>query len=482
MIAAFTIALVAGGTCPAAPPAKQPAAKPISFIHDVAPIFKENCFACHDSRKRKGKLDMTTYASLRKGRGDDDPITPGHPEDSDLFERITAKGSRRMPPKDGGEPLSKTQIHIIQQWIRQGAKLDGAVQPTADLLRELRIRWEPPIPPTVYPYPVDINAVIFTPDGKKLVVGGYHELTVWDVAQGKLEKRVRMRAERAKAMVFLPDGKLIVAGSRPGQEGDVRIYDLNGSAPHVVGGIAYLDGVHDSKVMLKQLLDTDDEVLCLALSPDGKKLASGGCDRLVRVWDLSRGWVHARLDQTIENHADWVFGVAFSPDGKRLLTASRDKTAKVWDLAAKESVITFPEHQAGVFGVAISPDGKVGVSVGQDNQVRYWNTGGEGKQIRTSGGHGGEIFKVIWNAKPPLLVTCSADKTVRLWNPDNGSLIRALTGHTDQVYAIALSPDAKQVASGSWNGQVIVWNVADGKVVRSFNASPGLARQVTRGK
>ena len=86
---------------------------------------------------------------------------------------------------------------------------------------------------------------------------------------GKLEKRIYTRAERAKAMVFLPDGKLAVAGSRPGQEGDVRIYDINGGAPRVENGVAILDGVNDKGVMIAQLLDSDDEVLCLAASADG---------------------------------------------------------------------------------------------------------------------------------------------------------------------------------------------------------------------
>src|SRR4029077_6028329 len=131
-----------------------------------------------------------------------------------------------------------------------------------------------------YQFPVTITALAFTSDNKKLLVGGFHELTVWNVSQAKLKKRIYMRAERAYAMTFLPDGMLAVAGGRPGQEGDVRIYNLNAANPRNENGLAILDGVRDSAVFVKELLETDDSVLCLGLSAGGKKLAAGGCDRL----------------------------------------------------------------------------------------------------------------------------------------------------------------------------------------------------------
>src|SRR5947208_2019692 len=86
-----------------APPSKGP----VSFINQVAPILKENCFACHDSKKRKGKLDMTTYERFRTGGTKDDPVVPGKPEESVIIDLLTAKGSTRMPPKEAGEALPK---------------------------------------------------------------------------------------------------------------------------------------------------------------------------------------------------------------------------------------------------------------------------------------------------------------------------------------------------------------------------------------
>lgn len=449
------------------------AKKPVSFINDVAPILKENCFACHDAKKKKGKLDMTTYENFRKGGTKDDPVTPGQPSDSVLIDLLTGKGSLRMPPKENGDPLPAEKIALIAKWIKEGAKLDKGLDPKADLMRELRIRWQPPRAPIAYHYPFLVNALAFTPDSKKLVVGGYHELTVWDVAQGRLEMRIATRAERAKALVFLPDGKLAVAGSRPGQEGDVRIYNIN-TPGTMKDGVTFLDGVHDKVVILKQLLDVDDEVLTLALSADGKKLASGGCDRLVRVWDLVTG----KLEHAVENHADWVFGIAFSPDGKYLITASRDKTAKIWDLGAKESVVTFPDHQNIVYAVGISSDGKTGFSAGEDGNVREWQATDAnkkiGKQVRSLAG-GKAIFRLAYHAdaKTPLLAAAGADDNVRLFDAATGASLKTLSGFSDWVFALAISPDGKLVAAGSNNGEVRVWKTGDGALVKSFSGSPG---------
>jgi hypothetical protein len=463
--------LLLGNPVPAA--YSQEIKGPVSFINDVAPILKENCFACHDAKKKKGKLDMTTFENFRKGGTKDDPVTPGKPRESVIIDLLTSRGPERMPPKDNGDPLPKDKVAVIAKWIEEGAKLDQGIDAKADLMRELRIRWQPPQPPARYKYAFVVNALAFTPDNKKLVVGGYHELTVWDVAQGKLEKRIYTRAERAKALVFLPDGKLAVAGSRPGQEGDVRVYDINAPGKDE-GGVTILDGVHDKSVLVRELLEVDDEVLTLAVSPDGKKLASGGCDRLVRVWDLATG----QLEHAIENHADWVFSVAFSPDGKFLFTASRDKTAKVWDLAAKESVLTYTEHQNPVYAVGISSDGKTGFSAGEDGNLRQWQATDAskqvGKQVRSlSCGKAVLAFAYHPDAKTPLLAAGGAGAEVRLFNAATGAALKTLGGFSDYVFAVAISPDGRLVAGASNSGEVRVWKTSDGVLVKNFIASPG---------
>ncbi len=474
VLCAVVAAVLAAVALSASPAFAQPPKKPVSFIADVAPIVKENCFACHDAKKRSGKYDMTTFEKLMAGGPGGDPITAGKAADSDFHSLIVTKDERRMPPRDKGEAVPLDKAAVIEQWIKEGAKLDAGIDAKADLLKELRIRWKPPAPPAAYKFPAVINSLAFTPDGKAVVVCGHHELTVWSVPDGKLVKRIYTRAERAYAMAFLPDGKLVVAGGRPGQEGDVRVYDINAKPTKTEGGVAILDGVNDKAVLVAALLDADDSVLCLAVSADGKTLAAGGCDRAIRVWNLTDGAAKAKLEQTIENHADWVLGVAIAADGKYLVSAARDKTAKVWDLKAKESVMTFPDHQNIVYGVALNKDATVGFSVGADKQVRTWKPGGDGKQVKNTGGHNDEVFKIAVNPAFTMLATTSADKSVKLWDATTVAAKFTLAGLTDHVFAVAFSPDGKLVAGGSFAGEVGVWTVADGKPAAVFNASPGL--------
>ena len=93
--------------------------KAVSYEKDVLPIFKASCVSCHKADKKKGKLDMSTYADLRKGGKQGDPIKPGDPAKSLIVEMISGK-EPEMPEK--GDKLTDAQVKVISDWIQQGAK------------------------------------------------------------------------------------------------------------------------------------------------------------------------------------------------------------------------------------------------------------------------------------------------------------------------------------------------------------------------
>ncbi|MGO9466703.1 MAG: c-type cytochrome domain-containing protein [Isosphaeraceae bacterium] len=428
---------------------------PVSFIRDVAPILVESCIACHNPKKTESKYVMTTFAQLAKGgqQGEGTTLEPGKPDESNLVEVIGPEGQPRMPYKQ--DPLTPAKIAVIERWVAEGAKYDGG-SPNDDWTIVLRKTRRVNIPQD-YPATVPITALAFSRDGSTIAASGYHEITFWNTADGKLRRRLSGLAERVYDIAYSPDGKwLATASGDPGVFGVVKLW------------LAEPDG---GGKPVRDLVETQDAAFAVAFSPDSKKIATAGADRTLRLFEVETG----KLLFQIEDHADWVLGIAFSPDGKRLATASRDKTAKVFDVDKKESLVTFPGHGAPVYTVSFTPDGKGVATGGEDNRIRVWNPDSEAKAIREIGGFGGTVFKLRFTPDGKNLLACGADKNVAVFT-DKGSQVRRMPGHQDWIYSLAISRDGKTVASGGWDGEVRLWNLADGKLLRTIIAAPGYKR------
>ncbi len=426
---------------------------PVSFLKEVAPVLVQNCIACHNPKKTESKYLMTNYAALAKGGavGEGFTVLPGDAEGSYLVELIQHDAEPRMPYKQ--EPLKPEQIALIERWVKEGAKYDGA-DPGEDWTAILRKSSTVTIPES-YPVAVPVTAVAFSPDGSEIATSGYHEVNFWKTADGALSRRLPGLSERVYDVAYSADGKwMATASGDPGQFGSAKLW------------IAEPNGGK----LVRDLVESEDVVYAVAFSPDGSLVAAAGADRAIHLFKTETGEKLA----TIEDHADWIFDVAFSPDGKRMVTASRDKTSKVFDVEKKESLVTFPGHGQSVFSAVFTSDGKQVISAGEDNKLRVWSPDEDGKQVREIGGFGGAVFQVALAPDGKLGVACSADKSVRVFEPASGKIVRNLEGNTDYVYSVAISKDGKTAASGGWNGEVRLWNIEDGKALQTILAAPGL--------
>jgi RNA polymerase sigma factor (sigma-70 family) len=207
-----------------------------------------------------------------------------------------------------------------------------------------------------------------------------------------------------------------------------------------------------------------DPGTAVAISGDGRVLASQSEDEVVKLWDVGTGKEKTTL-QTM--HKPPVASVALNEDGKLLATAGGEGAVKLWDVPRGTAKATLEGHTDKVTSVAISVDGKLVASGSEDNTVRLWDAV-TGKEKATLKGHTGKVTSVALRRDGGLVVSGSEDHTVRLWDGATGREIVALQGHTAGVTSVAISRDGKVVASGSEDDTVRLWDVAATKEKATF--------------
>ena len=430
----------------------QEAAAPVSFTKDVAPILVKSCQACHGPQDPKGAFQLTTYELLLKpGESGAVSITPGKPEESELVRLISEQDKTLWMPKEG-DRLPEEQIALIKRWITEGAAFDSP-DPKATL-SSIIPKPAHPNAPEAYRVPVPVTALAYNAPGTELASGGYHEIVIWNPADGAVLRRVKNIAQRTYALAYSPDGTLLAAASgTPGQIGEVKLINpADGSLVKDLGTMA--DVAHDA-----------------AFSPDGTKLAACGADRSIRIYDVASG----KEEVLIEDHADWVMAIAWNHDGTKLASASRDKTSKIFDAKTGDSVITFPGHAEVVYGVDWNADSTQVLSSGKDRKIQIWNPVDAAK-IAEIGGFGHDVYRTFVFGNN--IFACSADNTARQFALDSKSQLRAFSGHIDWVFTLAFHEPTKRLATGSFDGEVRIWNTDDGANLLTFKAAPGYAPPV----
>jgi WD40 repeat protein len=197
-------------------------------------------------------------------------------------------------------------------------------------------------------------------------------------------------------------------------------------------------------------------------SPDGKRLISGGSDKLIQVWEMQTG----KLERTLLGHASAVKCGALSADGKTLVTGSTDRTVRVWDVDSGATQKTLRAHADSVDSIALAPDAKTIASGGRDRVFLLWNIDGRAPSF-----HSPEqelpVNRIAFSPDGKLLATGAGDVSqwrepgdVKLWNAATGDEAGDLFGHAACVNAVVFSPDGSLVAVGTAEGMLRIWDVA----------------------
>jgi len=237
------------------------------------------------------------------------------------------------------------------------------------------------------------------------------------------------------SVAISPDGRILASGS---DHPTIPLWDLNTSQA------------------ISSLIGHSQIVNCVAFNPDGTILATGSNDQTIKLWNLTTG----QEISTLKGHSHVVKSIAFSPDGEILASGSWDKTIRLWNVQTGEAIGTLTGHQLQVSAVAFSPCGKILASASFDRTIRLWNL--RSPADTTLVGHAWAVLAIAFSPDGKILATGSEDRTIHLWDWETGHSLRTILGHSWSVVSLAFSPNGETLFSGSWDKTIKLWRVSTG--------------------
>lgn len=291
---------------------------------------------------------------------------------------------------------------------------------------------------TCYGHTVEVNAVAFTPDGKRVTsASGDGKIKIWDATTGRELRTLEGHAGPVTALAVSPDGCRIAS---TGHDRSVRIWNaMSGEA-------------------IFEMRGHTGEVNCLVFSSNGNQIASASGDKTIKLWDAQSG----KEIRTITGHAGAVLGVAFSPDGERLASCSHDdQTVRIWDSVTGKQIKLVYQKRAATAGVAYSPDGTRLVTI-RSHTFSLWDTNTWQRVVYKNVAHDRTIPCVAFSPDGARFATGADDTTVKIWETATGKPIVTLNGHASKIRSVAFSPDGSRLVSASKDKTVRIWDVGGG--------------------
>ena len=291
----------------------------------------------------------------------------------------------------------------------------------------------------------EVNDLTWFPDGSQIASASSDKtVQIWNTGTGTAVRVYQDATKNAMTVSWSPDGARIAAGYA-GDKRDPETLQI----VRVANGEKLFSYASTAGFLNAQ---ADKTIYALAWSPDGARLACGGGEYRVDIWD-ARSW---KQQVTYKGHNSTVYALAWSPDGRQVASTGSDDAVHIWDALTGRNAATFFKHSSEVSSVVWSPNGQRIVSASHDKTAQVWNAV-TGTSLTIYRGHSDRIQTAAWSPDGTRIATGGRDGKVQVWDASKGTTLYTYSGHQGSVNAVKWSPDGKRLATGGADRTVHVW-------------------------